>query len=189
VLLQEGKHIAYFTEKLNGPHLDYSVYDKELYALVRVLKVWQHYLLPKEFVIHSDQEALKYLKIQGKLNRRYAKWIEFIETFPYVVKHKRGKDNIVADALSRRCALVTQLDTKVLGLEQLKHFMLMNLIEHFSNCIAGKGWDKFYVHDGFLFQTNKLYIPACSIRNVLLQEAHAGVSRSFWCKKDIGHAF
>ncbi|XP_025791789.1 uncharacterized protein LOC112872970, partial [Panicum hallii] len=89
VLLQEGKPVAYFSEKLNGPHLNYSVYDKELYALVRVLEVWQHYLLPKEFVIHSDHEALKYLKSQGKLNRRHAKWIEFIETFPYVVKHKR----------------------------------------------------------------------------------------------------
>jgi len=38
------------------------MYDKELYALVRVLETWQHYLWPKEFVIHSDHEALKYLK-------------------------------------------------------------------------------------------------------------------------------
>jgi hypothetical protein len=82
VLLQKGKHVAYFSEKLNGPHLNYSVYDKELYVLVRVLEVWQHYLFPKEFVIHSDHEALKYLKSQGKLNRRHAKWIEFIEMFP-----------------------------------------------------------------------------------------------------------
>jgi hypothetical protein len=63
---------------------------------------------------------LKYLKSQGKLNRRHAKWIEFIETFPYVVKRKCGKDKIVADALSKRCALVTQLYTKVLGLESIK---------------------------------------------------------------------
>jgi hypothetical protein len=111
VLLQEGKHVVYFSEKLNGPHLNYSVYDKEHYALVRVLEVWQHYLLPKESIIHSDHEALKYLKSQGKMNRRHAKWIEFIEMFPYVIKHKRGKDNIVAHALSRRCALITQLDT------------------------------------------------------------------------------
>jgi hypothetical protein len=54
------------------------------------------------------------------LNRQHAKWVEFIETFPYVVKHKKGKDNILADALSRRCALVTQLDAKVLGLESIK---------------------------------------------------------------------
>ncbi|XP_020406471.1 uncharacterized protein, partial [Zea mays] len=102
VLMQQGKPIAYFSEKLGGAQLNYSVYDKELYALVRALETWQHYLWPKEFVIHSDHEALKYLKGQAKLNRRHAKWVEFIETFPYIVKYKKGKDNVVADALSRR---------------------------------------------------------------------------------------
>jgi hypothetical protein len=120
VLLQEGKPISYFSEKLSGANLNYSIYDKELYALVRVLKTWQPYIWPKEFVIHSDHKALKYLKSQGKLNCRHAKWIEIIETFPYVVKHKKGKDNIVVDALSRRCALLTQLDAKVIGLESIK---------------------------------------------------------------------
>jgi phage FluMu gp28-like protein len=153
VLIQEGKSIAYFSEKLNGPHLNYSVYDKELYALVRVLETWQHYLFPKEFVIYSDHEALKYLKSQGKLNRQHTKWVEFIETFPYVVKHKKCKDNIVADALSRRCALVTQLDANVLGLESIKTIYSTDsdFKEAFSKYVAGKGWEKFYVHDGFLF--------------------------------------
>ena len=67
VLLQEGHPIAYFSEKLKGSHLNYSTYDKELYALVRALFTWQHYLFPKEFVIHSDHESLKYLKSQNKL--------------------------------------------------------------------------------------------------------------------------
>jgi hypothetical protein len=40
VLLQEGKLIAYFSEKLSEPSLNYSTYDKELYALVRVLETW-----------------------------------------------------------------------------------------------------------------------------------------------------
>jgi hypothetical protein len=40
VLLQDGKHIAYFSEKLSEPSLNYSTYDKELYALVRVLETW-----------------------------------------------------------------------------------------------------------------------------------------------------
>ncbi|XP_019435366.1 PREDICTED: uncharacterized protein LOC109341851, partial [Lupinus angustifolius] len=102
VLMQEGHPVAYFSEKLGGPMLNYSTYDKELYALVRALQTWQHYLLSKEFVIHSDHESLKYLKGQGKLNKRHAKWVEFLEQFPYVIKHKKGKANTVADALSRR---------------------------------------------------------------------------------------
>ncbi|XP_056853604.1 uncharacterized protein LOC130502881 [Raphanus sativus] len=102
VLMQEKKPIAFFSEKLGGATLNYPTYDKELYALVRALQTWQHYLWPKEFVIHTDHESLKHLKGQQKLNKRHARWIEFIETFPYVIKYKKGKENIVADALSRR---------------------------------------------------------------------------------------
>jgi hypothetical protein len=80
VLLQERKPIAYFSEKLSGPVLNYSTYDKELYALVRCLETWQHYLWPKEFVIYSDHESLKHIRSQGKLNHRHAKWVEFIES-------------------------------------------------------------------------------------------------------------
>jgi hypothetical protein len=71
--MQDAKPIAYFSEKLGGAQLNYSVYDKELYALVRVLETCQHYLWPKKFVIHLDHEALKFLKGQAKLNRCHAK--------------------------------------------------------------------------------------------------------------------
>jgi len=101
VLLQEGHPIAYFSEKLNGPSRNYPTYDKELYALVRALHTWEHYLVSKEFIIHTDHETLKYLKSQHKLNKRHAKWVEFLEQFPYIIKYKKGKSNVVADALSR----------------------------------------------------------------------------------------
>jgi phage FluMu gp28-like protein len=102
VLLQEKRPIGFFSEKLNRARLNYSIYD-EFYALIRALEVWQ-YLLPKEFVIHADHESLKYLKGQSKLNRRHAKWVEFMESFPYVIKYKKRQVNVVADALSRRFA-------------------------------------------------------------------------------------
>ncbi|KAF7823687.1 uncharacterized protein G2W53_021831 [Senna tora] len=47
------------------------------------------YLWSREFIIHSDHESLKFLKSQVKLNKRHARWLEFIETFPYVIKHKK----------------------------------------------------------------------------------------------------
>ncbi|KAL0294565.1 UNVERIFIED_CONTAM: Transposon Ty3-G Gag-Pol polyprotein [Sesamum radiatum] len=94
VLMQGGRPVAYFSEKLSGPTLNYPTYDKELYALVRVLETWQHYLWPKEFVIHSDHEALKYIKSQSKLSRRHAKWVEFIESFPYVIKQRKMRRDV-----------------------------------------------------------------------------------------------
>jgi hypothetical protein len=43
-ILMQGKPIAYFSKKLSGPVLNYSMYDKELYALVQTFEMWQHYL-------------------------------------------------------------------------------------------------------------------------------------------------
>jgi hypothetical protein len=176
VLLQEGKPVAYFSEKLSGPVLNYSTYDKELYALVRTLETWQHYLWPKEFVIHSDHESLKHIRSQGKLNRRHAKWVEFIESFPYVIKHKKGKENVIADALSRRYTLLNQLDYKIFGLETIKDQYVNDpdFRDVLLHCKDDKGWNKFIVSDGFVFRANKLCIPASSVRLLLLQEAHGG---------------
>ncbi|XP_071933206.1 uncharacterized protein [Coffea arabica] len=120
VLLQEGHPVAYFSEKLNGAALNYSTYDKELMALVRALQTWQHYLRPREFVLHTDHESLKHIKSQDKLSKRHARWITFIDSFTFVIKYKTGKTNVVADALSRRYALITTLDAKLLGFEFLK---------------------------------------------------------------------
>jgi len=56
-----------------GAALKYPNYDKELYVLVRALENWQHYLWPKQFVIHTGHQSLKHIKGQSKLNKRHAK--------------------------------------------------------------------------------------------------------------------
>ncbi|KAK1681439.1 hypothetical protein QYE76_042287 [Lolium multiflorum] len=177
VLMQNGKPVAYYSEKLDGARLNYPIYDKELYALVRVLEVWQHYLWPKEFVIHSDHESLKYLKSQHNLNKRHAKWVEFIESFPYVIKYKKGKENVVADALSRKnTLLLTRLEFHILGLEEIKELYPSDSFfgPIFEKCSIDRGFDDFYLHDGYLFKANKVCIPESSLRKLLLQESHGG---------------
>jgi hypothetical protein len=88
---------------------------KKLYALIRVLEVWQHYLWPKKIIIHSDHEALKYLKAQSNLRRRLAKWVEFMESFHTLLSIRREKIIL----LIRKNMLLTQLDIKIHGLEIL----------------------------------------------------------------------
>jgi hypothetical protein len=132
VSMQEGHPIAYFSEKLSSARLNYHFYNKELYACVRVRKVWQHHLWPKEFIIHSDHEALKYLKAQSNLHSCLAMWVEFIESFLFIIKHKKGNDNVVVDALSRKNMLLAQLDINIPGLETIFSFMqlIMILLNH-----------------------------------------------------------
>ena len=45
-------------------------------------------------------------------------WIHW--DFPYVIKHKKGKENVIADALSRHYTMLSQLDFKIFGLETIK---------------------------------------------------------------------
>ncbi|KAI4340765.1 hypothetical protein MLD38_025572 [Melastoma candidum] len=120
VLLQEGRPIVYFSEKLSGAKLNNAMYDKEFLAIVRVLEAWSHYLLPREFVLYTDHEALKYINGQHKLSRRHAKWIEFLQAFSFLLKHKPRVKNVVADALSRKMTLLSAMETKLIGFEYLK---------------------------------------------------------------------
>jgi hypothetical protein len=157
-------------KKLSGPSLNYSTYDKELYALVRILETWQHYFWPKEFVIHFDHESLKHIRGQAKLNKRHAKWIEFIETFLYIIKHKKGEDNVIVDALSRRYTMLSQLDHKIFGLESLKELYAtdFDFKDAYENFREGRTWNKYVMHDGLLYRANKLCVPASSVRLLFL---------------------
>ncbi|RDY04462.1 Retrovirus-related Pol polyprotein from transposon 17.6, partial [Mucuna pruriens] len=108
-------------------------------------------ILPKESMIHGDHEALKHLRGQGKLNKRHAKWVEFLEQFPYIIKHKQGELNVVANASSRRHALIGMLETKMFGLD-----CIMELYEKVIDF------------------SRKLCMSANSIRQLLVKKAHEG---------------
>lgn len=78
ILRQEGHLVAFFFEKLNEAKKKYSTYDIELYALVQSLKKWQNYLLPKEFIVYTDNHALSFLNGQEQLNQKHLKWVEYL---------------------------------------------------------------------------------------------------------------
>ncbi|KAH9780609.1 hypothetical protein KPL71_008138 [Citrus sinensis] len=127
VLMQEGRPIAYFSEKLSGAALNYPTYDKELYALVRALETWQHYLWPKEFVIHTDHESLKHVKGQHKLNKRHARWELYADDHDFSVEYQVCEKTVVilqehfywphmkrdVERLCGRCVTCRQAKSKV----------------------------------------------------------------------------
>ncbi|RDY05022.1 hypothetical protein CR513_11185, partial [Mucuna pruriens] len=175
MLLQEMHPNVYFSKKLKGTHLNYYTYNQKLYACMKALHVWQHYLLSKKFVIYSDHESLKHLRGQGKLSKRYVRWIEFVENFPYVINHKQRKINIVAYALSRRYDLIAMFETKLLGLECLKELYESDndFGEACAICVhlANGG---FCSTMNFYLKKNKLCVPRSLIRNWLMKERHEG---------------
>ena len=123
VLSQERHPIAYFSEKLNDAKQKYSTYDKKIYAIIQALWHWRHYLLSREFVIYSNHENLCYLHSQKKLNFRHGSWVEFLQRYYFVVKHKAGVENKVVDALSQRVSLLSVIVLRLLGLNDSRMTM------------------------------------------------------------------
>ena len=79
-----------------------------------------------DFVIFSDHESL---------NKMQARWASYLEQFYYIIKHKFGASNRVADALSCRATLLVTLSNEVVGFDCLK--VLYEADEDF-----GETWEK-----------------------------------------------
>jgi hypothetical protein len=56
----------------------------------------------KRFELRTDHNGLKYLFDQPTLNSRQIRWLEFLCEYDFDIKHIKGKENKVANALSRK---------------------------------------------------------------------------------------
>jgi hypothetical protein len=180
-LSQDNKPVAYFSEKLNETKRKYSTYDKEFYAIIQALKKWRHYLVPKEFVLYSDNQALQFITKQEKLNQRHAKWIEFMQIFTFFIKHIFVNPNKFVDSLSRRCLILQEFQVKTLEFEQLKDMYCddPDFKEAYKACTNyvlrdRSQWTEYMIQEGLLFKGNQLCIPKCSMKDKLLKEKHSG---------------
>lgn len=57
-------------------------------------------MLGNEFIMFSDNPALQYVMHQHKLNDKHVKWVEYLQSFMFVLNHTSGQANKVADTLS-----------------------------------------------------------------------------------------
>lgn len=124
ILSQKGRPISYLSENLNNSNRKYYVYDQKMYAIVQTLNKCRHHLIPKEFVLYTNYQALKYFNSQRKLNQRHFKWVEFVQSDKFFLKHRSGKSKRVACALCRRFFFLIEIQIEVLGFKELKNLYL-----------------------------------------------------------------
>lgn len=100
--LDEGlAPIAFYSRVLSSAERRYSTYEKECLAVLFGREKFRAYLEHKEFELHCDNLALCWLLRRVKDIGRLGRWIVRLAPFKFRVKHTRGVDNVVADALSR----------------------------------------------------------------------------------------
>jgi hypothetical protein len=102
VLDQNGFVICYESRKLKEHKRHYATHDLELATIVHSLRKWRHYLMGKRFELRTDHNGLKYLFDQPNLNARQSRWLEFLSEYDFDIKHIKGKENKVVDAVNKR---------------------------------------------------------------------------------------
>jgi hypothetical protein len=113
--------IAFESRQLKAAEKNYPVHDKELLAMKYALvKFRVHLLGSKPFVIYTDHASLRTATQSPHLSQRMARWLSFFAEYNFEVKYKPGKQNALADALSRRpdyeLAHVTMVSSPVIDL-------------------------------------------------------------------------
>ncbi|GAB2270632.1 hypothetical protein Dimus_038865 [Dionaea muscipula] len=121
MLMQDRRPIADFNKPLCARNQGLPTYEKEFLAVLSVVQKWKHYLMSQPFVIKTDHESLKYLLEQKLSNCAQVKGITRLLGFQYTIQYKKGTENVVPDALSRRYS---------------DEYMVISTVEHLA-CYGG----------------------------------------------------
>lgn len=97
----EREVLAYTSVTLKGSQLRYTVTEKEMMALVHCLRQWRNLILGRKLIVITDHKALSFLLSCKLKSSRISRWIMFVQEFNFDIIHCAGKDNVVADTLSR----------------------------------------------------------------------------------------
>jgi hypothetical protein len=95
--------VAYFSKKHSPAECNYEIYDKELMAIVRAFEEWRSELQSVINPIHvlSDHKNLEYFTTTKLINRRQARWSQFLSQFNFKIVYRAGTAGGKPDALTR----------------------------------------------------------------------------------------
>ncbi|GJR90525.1 putative reverse transcriptase domain-containing protein [Tanacetum coccineum] len=120
VLMQREKVISYASRQLKIHEKNYTTHDLELGAVVFALKIWRHYLYITKCTVFTDHKSLQNILNQKELNMRQRRWLELLSDYDCEIHYHLGKENVVADALSRK-ERIKPLRTEVRKPENIKN--------------------------------------------------------------------
>ena len=95
----EIQPVAFDSQLLGDVARNWDTKSKEAYAIVRALKSYEHLLRGRRFTLRTDHRNLLWLASHA--DQKQQRWNQFISEFDFTLVHIPGKENGMADALSR----------------------------------------------------------------------------------------
>lgn len=102
VMSQGDRPIAFISKGFSSKGRVKSVYERELLAIVFAVTKWRHYLTGHQFTIRTHQKSLRYLLEHRAVSVEQQKWASKLLGLNYTIEYRPGRENRVADDLSRR---------------------------------------------------------------------------------------
>ena len=98
---QEEYVIAYFSSTMTDAQKNWTVTEREDYAVVASIKHFRCYLFGVRFTVVTDHSALQWLMNLKDPTGRLARWVAYLQQFDFDIVHKSGKKHLAADYMSR----------------------------------------------------------------------------------------
>jgi hypothetical protein len=183
---QGPQPVAFTSRKMNSHERNYAAHEKETLAIMHALIKWRVYLEGRHFIIYTDHVTLRHFPTQPNLSRRQARWTEKMADYDFKIEYLPGKQNVVADAISRRPDLqlnsvfriVNDFKTQVKDLipkdpdfgdifKTLRHLPVEKPIP--SSLLAHYSLD---LDSNLIYDQERLCIPQGELRTQILHDHH-----------------
>lgn len=185
--------IAFFSKKLSPAEQKYATFDRELLAIYLAIKHFRYFLEGREFIVFTDHAPLtKALGSKTERSPRQTRHLEYISEFTSDIRYIKGKENLVADALSRICVDEvndSKIDFKSLSVLQEQDANLKDLITNQNSSNNAKmskfklkkidiPFSDYSIWCEVSLSKNRPYVPEClrrEIFNIMHNLSHPGI--------------
>ena len=188
--------IAYVSRSINSHERNYSVTELETLGLVWAAWLFRPYLLGRKCIVHTDHSACTSLLNGSNPSDKLARWAMIIQELDLEIKHRSGKSNANADALSRNPPAnhVLQVTTAAddgpveneLSLKQRQDPEFLAMFQYIEDGVlpdndkqAKQIMLEFAIVEGVLYYEKtdvpgalRIAVPKC-MRQTVLEEAHS----------------
>lgn len=123
--------LAFYTKSFSSAQRKYSAYDRELLAIFLAVKRFKHHIEGRNFFIVTDHKPITFAFNQksDKCSPRQFRYLDYIGQFTTDIRHIKGIDNHVADALSRIESIAQAVDYKSVEREQKSNAELNEILQ------------------------------------------------------------